>query len=89
MIKELFPAVELLNSIPPDEVIPIGAAIEAGILIGKENLLVEDSLKIECSAKDILVKVGLAFLSFFLFFIFGHPMAYGVLKPGIKSELHL
>uniref|UniRef100_A0A3Q2I9C6 Heat shock 70 kDa protein 14 n=1 Tax=Equus caballus TaxID=9796 RepID=A0A3Q2I9C6_HORSE len=56
LIKDLFPAVELLNSIPPDEVIPIGAAIEAGILIGKENLLVEDSLKIECSAKDILVK---------------------------------
>ncbi|XP_045444189.1 heat shock 70 kDa protein 14 isoform X2 [Pipistrellus kuhlii] len=56
LIKDLFPAVELLNSIPPDEVIPIGAAIEAGILIGKENILVEDSLKIECSAKDILVK---------------------------------
>ncbi|XP_023618294.1 heat shock 70 kDa protein 14 [Myotis lucifugus] len=56
LIKDLFPAVELLNSIPPDEVIPIGAAIEAGILTGKENLLVEDSLKIECSAKDILVK---------------------------------
>lgn len=64
LIKDLFPTVELLNSIPPDEVIPIGAAIEAGILIGKENLLVEDSLKIECSAKDILVKVGLAFLYF-------------------------
>ncbi|EPQ15555.1 Heat shock 70 kDa protein 14 [Myotis brandtii] len=59
LIKDLFPAVELLNSIPPDEVIPIGAAIEAGILTGKENLLVEDSLKIECSAKDILVKVVL------------------------------
>lgn len=57
MIKDLFPAVELLNSVPPDEVIPIGAAMEAGILIGKENLLVEDALKIECSAKDILVKV--------------------------------
>uniref|UniRef100_A0A8I5NS48 Heat shock 70 kDa protein 14 n=1 Tax=Papio anubis TaxID=9555 RepID=A0A8I5NS48_PAPAN len=56
LIKDLFPAVELLNSIPPDEVIPIGAAIEAGILIGKENLLVEDSLMIECSARDILVK---------------------------------
>ncbi|XP_033259332.1 heat shock 70 kDa protein 14 isoform X4 [Orcinus orca] len=56
MIKDLFPAVELLNSVPPDEVIPIGAAMEAGILIGKENLLVEDTLKIECSAKDILVK---------------------------------
>ncbi|XP_006066068.2 heat shock 70 kDa protein 14 isoform X1 [Bubalus bubalis] len=56
MIRDLFPAVELLNSIPPDEVIPIGAAIEAGILIGKESLSVEDALQIECSAKDILVK---------------------------------
>uniref|UniRef100_A0A8C2R2R2 Heat shock 70 kDa protein 14 n=1 Tax=Capra hircus TaxID=9925 RepID=A0A8C2R2R2_CAPHI len=56
MIRDLFPAVELLNSIPPDEVIPIGAAIEAGILIGKESLSVEDALEIECSAKDILVK---------------------------------
>ncbi|GAB5573307.1 heat shock-related 70 kDa protein 2 [Prionailurus iriomotensis] len=56
LIKDLFPNVELLNSVPPDEVIPIGAAIEAGILTGKENLLVEESLKIECSAKDILVK---------------------------------
>ncbi|XP_044916866.1 heat shock 70 kDa protein 14 isoform X2 [Felis catus] len=56
LIKDLFPNVELLNSVPPDEVIPIGAAIEAGILTGKENLLVKESLKIECSAKDILVK---------------------------------
>ncbi|XP_055285050.1 heat shock 70 kDa protein 14 isoform X1 [Moschus berezovskii] len=56
MIRDIFPAVELLNSIPPDEVIPIGAAIEAGILIGKESLSVEDALQIECSAKDILVK---------------------------------
>ncbi|XP_038597423.1 heat shock 70 kDa protein 14 [Tachyglossus aculeatus] len=57
LIKDLFPTVELLNSIPPDEVIPIGAATEAGILIGKENFsLEEDSLAIECSAKDILVK---------------------------------
>lgn len=51
---------ELLNSIPPDEVIPIGAAIEAGILLGKENpLLEEEALFIECSAKDILLKVRL------------------------------
>ncbi|ERE77426.1 heat shock 70 kDa protein 14 isoform X1 [Cricetulus griseus] len=56
LIKDLFPAVELLNSIPPDEVIPIGAAIEAGILVGKESASVDDSLMIECSAKDILVK---------------------------------
>ncbi|KAF7246626.1 Heat shock 70 kDa protein 14 [Varanus komodoensis] len=58
LIKELFPTVELLNSIPPDEVIPIGAAIEAGILLGKENTFLDDEmLSIECSAKDILVKV--------------------------------
>ncbi|KAL6077229.1 hypothetical protein STEG23_037684 [Scotinomys teguina] len=56
LIRDLFPAVELLNSIPPDEVIPIGAAIEAGILVGKESTSVDDSLMIECSAKDILVK---------------------------------
>ncbi|XP_077692419.1 heat shock 70 kDa protein 14 isoform X1 [Eretmochelys imbricata] len=57
LIKDLFPAVELLNSITPDEVIPIGAATEAGILVGKENLsLEEEALSIECSAKDILVK---------------------------------
>uniref|UniRef100_A0A8B9P4P4 Heat shock protein family A (Hsp70) member 14 n=1 Tax=Apteryx owenii TaxID=8824 RepID=A0A8B9P4P4_APTOW len=57
LIKDIFPTVELLNSIPPDEVIPIGAAIEAGILLGKENPSLEDeALLIECSAKDILLK---------------------------------
>ncbi|XP_006007877.1 heat shock 70 kDa protein 14 [Latimeria chalumnae] len=57
MIKDLFSDVELLNSIPPDEVIPIGAAIEAGILLGKDDLaLAEDSLTVECSARDILFK---------------------------------
>uniref|UniRef100_A0A7M4DV31 Heat shock protein family A (Hsp70) member 14 n=1 Tax=Crocodylus porosus TaxID=8502 RepID=A0A7M4DV31_CROPO len=57
LIKDLFPTVELLNSISPDEVIPIGAAIEAGILLGRDNLLLEEeALSIECSAKDILVK---------------------------------
>lgn len=62
LIKEIFPAVELLNSIPPDEVIPIGAAIEAGILLGKENPLLEEETLIECSAKDILLKVRLKLL---------------------------
>lgn len=50
---------ELLNSIPPDEVIPIGAAIEAGILLGKESTSLEEDTLIECSAKDILLKVRL------------------------------
>ncbi|XP_077120747.1 heat shock 70 kDa protein 14 isoform X1 [Ranitomeya variabilis] len=57
LIRDLFHDVELLNSIPPDEVIPIGAAIEAGILLGKENLSMElDTITIECSASDIMVK---------------------------------
>ncbi|KAM4748064.1 heat shock 70 kDa protein 14 [Rhinophrynus dorsalis] len=57
LIKDLFPEVELLSSIPPDEVIPIGAAIEAGILLGKENLSTDlDTITIECSASDIFVK---------------------------------
>lgn len=59
LIKDIFPTVELLNSIPPDEVIPIGAAIEAGILLGKETTLLEEDALIECSAKDILLKVRL------------------------------
>ncbi|KAG9489939.1 heat shock 70 kDa protein 14 [Eleutherodactylus coqui] len=57
LIRDLFPDVELLSSIPPDEVIPIGAAIEAGILLGKENPSMElDTITIECTASDILVK---------------------------------
>ncbi|MGH0130314.1 UNVERIFIED_CONTAM: hypothetical protein FKN15_069117 [Acipenser sinensis] len=57
MIRDLFPDVELLNTIPTDEVIPIGAAIEAGILVGKDSsLLDEESFAVECCAKDILVK---------------------------------
>lgn len=59
MIRDLFPDVELLNSIPPDEVIPVGAAMQAGILVGKDSLaLSEDSMTVDCCASDITVKVG-------------------------------
>uniref|UniRef100_A0A8C1DHA9 Heat shock protein 14 n=1 Tax=Cyprinus carpio carpio TaxID=630221 RepID=A0A8C1DHA9_CYPCA len=57
MIRDLFPDVELLNSIPPDEVIPVGAAMQAGILVGKDSLaLREDSITVDCAASDITVK---------------------------------
>ncbi|XP_069765983.1 heat shock 70 kDa protein 14 isoform X1 [Narcine bancroftii] len=57
MIRDLFPDVDLLNSIPPDEVIAVGAAIQAALLSGKESIaLEEDALIVECSARNILAK---------------------------------
>uniref|UniRef100_A0AAY5ENI0 Heat shock 70 kDa protein 14 n=1 Tax=Electrophorus electricus TaxID=8005 RepID=A0AAY5ENI0_ELEEL len=57
MIRDLFQDVELLCSVPPDEVIPVGAAMQAGILVGKESLVLgEDSITVDCCASDVLVK---------------------------------
>ncbi|KAI3367004.1 hypothetical protein L3Q82_009634 [Scortum barcoo] len=57
MIREMFPDVELLSSAPPDEVIAVGAALEAGLLVGKDSLAPEeDSVTVDVSATDILVK---------------------------------
>ncbi|XP_072327055.1 heat shock 70 kDa protein 14 [Scyliorhinus torazame] len=57
MIRDLFPDVDLLNSIPADEVIAVGAAIEAALLLGKENSSLEEaSVIVECSARNILAK---------------------------------
>uniref|UniRef100_A0A4W6EMP2 Heat shock protein 14 n=1 Tax=Lates calcarifer TaxID=8187 RepID=A0A4W6EMP2_LATCA len=58
MIRDMFPDVELLSSAPPDEVIAVGAALEAGLLVGRDSLAPEEeSLIVDVSATDILVKV--------------------------------
>lgn len=58
MIREAVPDVELLSSAPPDEVIAMGAALEAGLLVGRDNLAPEEeSVTVDVSAADILVKV--------------------------------
>lgn len=59
MIRDLFSDVELLSSAPTDEVIAVGAALQAGLLVNKENLAPEEeSITVDFSAADILVKVG-------------------------------
>uniref|UniRef100_A0A8D3C6S3 Heat shock 70 kDa protein 14 n=1 Tax=Scophthalmus maximus TaxID=52904 RepID=A0A8D3C6S3_SCOMX len=57
MIRDMFPDVELLSSAPPDEVIAVGAALQAGLLVGRESLSPEEeSVTVDVSATDILVK---------------------------------
>ncbi|XP_039871014.1 heat shock 70 kDa protein 14 isoform X3 [Simochromis diagramma] len=57
MIREMFPDVELLNAAPPDEVIAVGAALEAGLLVGRDGLTPEeDSVTVDVSSIDVLVK---------------------------------
>ncbi|CAJ1055692.1 heat shock 70 kDa protein 14 [Xyrichtys novacula] len=57
MIRDMFPDVELLSSAPPDEVIAVGAALEAGLLVGREGLRPEEeSYSVDVSVPDILLK---------------------------------
>ncbi|XP_053718909.1 heat shock 70 kDa protein 14 [Synchiropus splendidus] len=57
MIREMFPDVELLNWAPTDEVIAVGAALEAGLLVGRDNLAPdEETVTADVAATDILVK---------------------------------
>lgn len=74
MIQDIFPDVEILSSGPPDEVIAVGAALQAGLLVSRDGLdLGEESNTVEVSASDILVKVYVQiktydfYSSFFIF----------------------
>lgn len=49
---------DLLSSAPPDELIAVGAALEAGLLVGHDGLgCEEEPMTVDVSATDILVKV--------------------------------
>uniref|UniRef100_A0A674P6C0 Heat shock 70 kDa protein 14 n=1 Tax=Takifugu rubripes TaxID=31033 RepID=A0A674P6C0_TAKRU len=57
MIRDIFPHVDLLSSAPPDELIAVGAALEAGLLVGHDGLgCEEEPMAVDVSATDILVK---------------------------------
>jgi hypothetical protein len=58
-LGEYFASAEMLNRIPPDEVIAIGAANEAAILTGNEDdaRLAEKETVVDCLLKEIQVKV--------------------------------
>ncbi|XP_045568407.1 heat shock 70 kDa protein 14 [Salmo salar] len=56
MIRDLFADVELLSSAPPDEVIAVGAAMEAGLLVGREIGSSPESVTVEACVSDILLK---------------------------------
>lgn len=57
MIQELFPEVSLLSSSPPDEVIAVGAALQAGLLVNRDPLELDlHHEAVDVSAADILLK---------------------------------
>ncbi|KAK7879593.1 hypothetical protein WMY93_033696 [Mugilogobius chulae] len=57
MIQELFPEVGLLSSSPPDEVIAVGAALQAALLVNRDHLELDlDSVAVDVCAADILLK---------------------------------
>ena len=60
IFSEKFPNAELLLSIKPEEVIAIGAAKQAEIILGKEEIDFADlTCPINCISKSIALEVGI------------------------------
>ncbi|CAL1567294.1 unnamed protein product [Knipowitschia caucasica] len=95
MIRDMFPEVELLSSSPPDEVIAVGAALQAALLVprdrtepGPEPDL--DPVPVDVCAGDVLLKELDGFL---VLLSAGTPLParrhHVVRGPGSLSDLSL
>ena len=58
MFKSKFPTSEILNNISPEEVLSVGAAIEASLLQGRDDIKLNTPLcPLQCLSKNIGIKI--------------------------------
>jgi len=58
MFKDKFKTSEILNNINPEEVLAIGAAIQASLLQGRDDIVLDSTVcDLDCLSKNIGVKV--------------------------------
>ena len=70
LFSEKFPNAEILSHMKPEEVICIGAAKEAAIIQGKEEIDFADlSCPVDCLAKNISLEVCLVLAHFIVGFV--------------------
>eukprot|EP00794_Sanderia_malayensis_P012769 gene12769-14080_t len=59
MISDMFPEAEVLSNLKPEEVLAIGAAQEAAILQGKEEIDFADlTCPLECTSSEIVLEIS-------------------------------
>ncbi|XP_002734658.1 heat shock 70 kDa protein 14-like [Saccoglossus kowalevskii] len=57
LVRDYFPDAELLNTIAPDEVVAMGAAVQAGLLCTVDEDDIEENGVVECCSKNIMIKI--------------------------------
>lgn len=58
IFKSKFPNAEILNSISPEEVLSVGAAVQASLLQGRDDITVDaDACCLQCLPKNVGIKV--------------------------------